>query len=276
MPRTKTTKTSAAPRARTADKYRCYLASVQSPEHEVWFLDRIFRKEFDRPARILREDFCGTAAVCYHWVKGKPQRRAIGVDLDPEPLAWGREHLTENVSDDDLRRVTLLQQDVRQIDRDKADIVAAQNFSFWIFKPRPELVNYFKAARENLKRQGLLVLDMMGGSETFEGHREDRRRVKDFTYIWEQHRFDPITHDCTYFIHFHFRDGSKIDRAFRYDWRLWTIPEVREILLDAGFKRVDVYWEGTDRATGKGNDKYTVRTRADADPSWIAYMVAVK
>ena len=70
--------------------------------------------------------------------------------------------------------------------------------------------------------------------------------------------------------------SSELRRAFTYDWRHWTIPEVREALLEAGFSRVDIYWEGTDRATGKGNDVYTVRKTAEPDPGWIAYLVAVK
>jgi hypothetical protein len=276
MPRPHTKTRTGPARAADADRYQLYLASVQCPEHEVAFLSRIFKRQFNRAPRILREDFCGTAAVCYEWVKADPTRYAIGVDLDPEPLAWGQEFLAPAIPSEDMRRVQLLQQDVRLIDRRKADIVAAQNFSFFCFKTRSDLLRYFDAARQNLADEGMLVLDMMGGSETMEPHREDRRRVKNFTYVWEQHRFDPITHDTTYFIHFEFRDGSALRRAFRYDWRLWTIPEVRDILIEAGFSRVDVHWEGTDRATGKGNDRFSIRKKADADPSWIAYLVAIK
>lgn len=262
--------------ASAADRYTLYLASVQAPSHEVGFFQRVFKREFGRPAHVLREDFCGTAAVCYEWVKGDANRRAIGVDLDPEPLQWGREHLAADLSESARARVTLLQDDVRAISGAKADILAAQNFSFWIFKTRPELLAYLRAARRNLKREGMMVLDMMGGSEAHTEDREERRRVKNFTYVWEQERFCPITHDCRYHISFRFRDGSELRRAFTYDWRHWTIPEVREALLEAGFSRVDVYWEGTDRATGKGNDVYAVRKTAEPDPGWIAYLVAVK
>ena len=78
--------------ASKADKYKCYLASVQSPEHEIDFFNQAFKEEFGRKPKTLREDFCGTFAVCCEWVRGNRKRSAIAVDLDPEPLAWGKKH----------------------------------------------------------------------------------------------------------------------------------------------------------------------------------------
>ncbi len=71
------------------------------------------------------------------------------------------------------------------------------------------------------------------------------------------------------------KDGSRIRRAFAYDWRLWILPEVRDLLLEAGFTGVEVYWEGTDGETGEGNNIFTRRERAIDDPAWIAYIVAI-
>jgi SAM-dependent methyltransferase len=244
-----------------------YLESVQEPRAEVAFFDRVFRREFGRRPRVLREDFCGTAAICYAWVRGRPQCRTLGVDHDPEALDWGRRHLAPRLTAAERSRVRLLCQDVRRVHGPRADVIGAQNFSFWVFKTPRDLLRYFRAARRNLGRRGVFVLDMMGGSETLE---------EGLTYIWEQARFDPITHDCTFYIHFRFPDGRQMKRAFEYHWRLWTIPEVRDLLLQAGFRRVDVYWEGTDRTTGQGNGVYRRRDHAESDPAWIAYFVAVK
>ena len=36
-----------------------------------------------------------------------------------------------------------------------------------------------------------------------------------------------------------------------------------------------VYWEGTSQRTGQGNDIYTRRERAEADPAWVSYLVAL-
>jgi hypothetical protein len=268
--------------AQQADKYALYLRSVQEPEHEVWFFDRVYKAEFGQKPRVLREDFCGAAAVCYEWVKRGEERRAIGVDLDPEPLRWGRQHLAVSLTQEQQSRVRLMRADVRDVSGEKADVVAAQNFSFWIFKTRDELRGYFKAALANLGKRGVLVLDIMGGSEMQEDGREDKRRLRGpdgqpgFTYVWHQKRFDPITHGCQFAIHFRFEDGSELRDAFTYDWRLWSIPETRELLLEAGFSRVDVYWEGENRETGRGNGVYNRRSSGTADPSWVTYIVGVK
>ena len=259
-----------------ADKYTLYLKSVQEPEHEVGFLDRAFKGFYGRSPRVLREDFCGTYAVCCEWVKSDPKRKAIGVDIDPEPLSWGSEHSLPKLDPEQQQRVQLIQADVRDVTGPKADVLAAQNFSFWIFKTRAELRDYFQAARRNLRRQGAMVLDMMGGPEVIEEDREDVTSYRKFDYIWDQHRFDPITHDCSFYIHFRFKDGSELHRAFAYHWRLWTIPEVREILAEAGFRESVVYWEDADSESGEGTGVYRKRKHAGSDPSWIAYIVAAK
>jgi hypothetical protein len=124
--------------AQRADRYRLYECAVQSPGAEVDFVDRTYRHLRGRNARWLREDFCGTAAVCCEWVRRRKDNVAFGVDLDPEVLDWARCH-----------RLTAL--------------TAAQ-----------------------------------------------RKRVK----------LCLVCH-----IHFDFEDGSRLERAFSYDWRLWSLPE---------------------------------------------------
>ncbi len=261
--------------ASRADKYELYLRSVQDPEYEVRFLTRVFRKLYGESPLVLREDFCGTAAVCCKWADEGSRHQAIGVDLDPQPLEWGREHNLAKLSPSVRDRVDLIEGDVREVIKRKADIIAAQNFSFYCFKTRPELVEYFRVARENLDKQGILVLDMMGGSETQDEDSEEITDHGDFDYVWELHRYDPISSNCLYTIHFAFKDGSRL-KGFEYDWRHWTIPEVRELLDEAGFSESQVYWEGTDRQSGEGNGIYVKRDHAEADPSWIAYIVGVK
>jgi hypothetical protein len=258
-----------------ADRYALYLRCVQEPSCEVEFFDRVYRAEFGRKPMVLREDFCGTAAICYEWVRGRRGRRAVGVDLDPEPLAWGVENLGATLTNEEQRRVILLREDVRHISPRKADVIAAQNFSFWVFKTRRQLGDYFRAALRNLEDRGVFVLDMAGGHATMKTGTETRRKHR-FRYIWDQAAFDPVTHDYLCHIHFRFDDGSELQRAFTYDWRMWTIPEVREVLLESGFDRADVYWEDTDRSTGEGNGHYRRRERGTSDPAWVAYVVGVK
>ncbi len=260
--------------AEKADKFICYQESVQTPEHEIEFFEQAYREAFRRKPLRLREDFCGTFSVCCRWVQSDKQRTDIGVDLCEETLEWGRQHNLSTLSDDQGKRLRIVQQDVRKRNRPQADILAAQNFSFWLFKTRQEVIEYFKIARSNLAANGVMVMDMMGGSECLEENHVDKRTIKKgkkgFKYHWDQDRYDPVTGDATFYIHFKFSDGSKLKRAFEYHWRFWTIPEVREMLEEAGFSESHVYWEDDEDNT------WHRASEAPSDPSWICYIVAVK
>ncbi len=274
-------KTKSLTLAQQADKHALYLKSVQAPDVEVDFFARTYRSIFKREPLVLCEDFCGTAAICYEWVKPHnryaAQRRAIGVDLHAATLAWGKKNLGAMLPAEVRERVTLLKRDVRTVGGSKADIISAQNFSFWIFKTRPALLEYFRAARRNLDRDGIFILDLTGGYGLLKSpHIESRRIAKDTRYVWDQQHLDPVTHDCRFAIHFRFADGSEIRNAFEYDWRLWSIPETRELLLEAGFDAAHVYWEDEDAKTRKGNGRYRRRERGTNDPAWLAYVVGVK
>jgi hypothetical protein len=74
-------------------------------------------------------------------------------------------------------------------------------------------------------------------------------------------------------IHFRFPDGSKLKRAFTYEWRIWTLPELRELLLEAGFASARVYWEGEDD-DGEGNGEFTETDEGTPDLAWVSYIVA--
>ncbi len=260
-------------------KYDLYQKSVQSPEHEVEFFDQVYNEAFGRKPISLREDFCGTFAICCEWVKSGRNRVSTGVDLDPEPLEWGKENNYGQLTDAQKKRVRIIQQDVRKINRPQVDVLAAQNFSFWIFKTRAEVVEYFKIARANLKKDGVMVMDMMGGSDCFvEDHTDKRTIVKGkrgFKYYWHQAKFDPITHDTSFYISFKFKDGSRFKNAFEYHWRFWSTPEVREMLEEAGFSESHVYWEDTDE-DGEDLGTWSRATTARNNPSWISYLVAIK
>src|SRR5438445_6532011 len=76
--------------AERVDLYDLYEAAVQDPEGDVALLQRMYRTHYDRDPRVLREDFCGTAALCCAWVKADAENRAFGIDIDPAPLKWAR------------------------------------------------------------------------------------------------------------------------------------------------------------------------------------------
>jgi hypothetical protein len=260
--------------AAQANRYDLYQQSVQEPEADFRLIERVFRREHGRPPRLLREDFCGTALLACEWVKRHPENRAFAIDLDPAPLAFGRSHNLASLTPEQAARVKLIEGDVRDVGHAKVDVTAALNFSYFLFQQRAELLEYFRRARATLLPEGMLLLDVYGGADSWRSMRE-RRRVGGFFYVWDQNVVDPITNRVVNFIDYEFRDGSRIARAFRYDWRLWSIPEIRELLAEAGFRASEVYWEGTDARTGKGNDVFTRREHAPDDPAWIAYVVGL-
>lgn len=258
-----------------ADRHALYQEAVQDVEAEIDFVDETFSELRGRRARFLREDFCGTANTACEWVRRRKTNRAVGVDLDPEVLEWGREHNLAQLDADQQKRIELIEGDVLETVTEPADVILAMNFSYFLFRERDELRAYYRTVLGNLKDDGIFFMDAYGG---YDAPREltEPRDCGGFTYIWDQAEFNPITNGMMCHIHFKFPDKSRLRRAFTYHWRLWSLPEITEVLEEAGFTRSDVYWEGTDEETGEGDGIYEPATEGDADPGWICYIVAQK
>ena len=67
--------------ASQADRHALYEQAVQDPQRDVNLFSRIYRRLRGHDALRMREDFCGTAALCHAWAESMPERTAIGVDL---------------------------------------------------------------------------------------------------------------------------------------------------------------------------------------------------
>lgn len=260
--------------ARTADKHELYQLAVQSPAEDTRFLLGLYRRLRGAEPRHLREDFCGTALLCAEWVK-RGERTAEGLDISRPTLDWGRRHNFASLGSRALR-VQLRARDVRAPSERRPDVRCAQNFSYFVFKDRRELLGYFESARRDLAPHGIFVLDIYGGPEAMEEMEEEREIDEGFTYVWDQRRYVPATGDYEAHIHFRFRDGTELARAFTYEWRLWTLPEVVDVLRDAGFAHVDSYWEGTDAKGEGGNGIFRRSTRGENCPAWVTYLVAYR
>ncbi|MGB7452088.1 MAG: class I SAM-dependent methyltransferase [Lysobacterales bacterium] len=264
--------------ASLADRHLLYQQSVQDVEAEIDFVEQTWSELRQRPAVFLREDFCGTANTACEWVIRDENHQAVGVDLDPEVLNWGRLNRLTQLDDEQSERIELLNEDVLQTRPGLADIILAMNFSYFLFLKRDDLREYFESVLDGLVSDGILFLDAYGGYEAPMVLTESRECQdeggNDFTYIWEQESFNPIDSGMQCRIHFEFPDQSRIDKAFSYYWRLWTLPEIREVLYEAGFSQVDIYWEGTDEEKNEGNGIYTPSEIGDADPGWVCYIVA--
>lgn len=262
-----------ATQAEQADRNFLYQESVQDVESEIDFVEETWGALRRRPAELLREDFCGTANTACEWVRRDDNHYAIGVDVDDKVLRWGELNNISRLDVEQQARISLLNDDVVDADAGLADIVLAMNFSYYLFMDRAELLEYFESVREGLVEDGIFFLDAYGGYEAPKVL-EEERDCEGFTYIWDQVSFNPIDSIMHCRIHFTFPDGSKMENAFDYHWRLWTLPEIRELLEEAGFSEVDVYWEGTDEETGEGNGIYEPAEVGDADAGWVCYIVA--
>lgn len=258
---------------KSTDKHLLYQWSVQDAEQETDFSIEQYKKRRRREPKILREDFCGTALVAANWVKDHPERRAIGLDLDRPTLDWAVEHNLKPLGDD-AKRVDLREVDVRSITSPKADIVHAMNFSYFVFFPVAELIQYFRAVRRSLAPGGIFILDCYGGWESQQVLTE-KRTVEGpegtFGYTWHQADFDPITNRTLCHIHFEFKGGKRWRKAFTYDWRLYTPAEVRDALAAVGFQNIDVFW---DHEEDEDESDFRPTIRAENSAGWIAYIVA--
>ena len=259
------------------DKYKYYLKSVQSADVDAEFLDLEYRHlRRGKRAKILREDFCGTFAVCAEWVKRSPNHHAIAVDNDEEPLVYGRRHVAAAFTKGQLARLKTHRANVLEKGLPRADVICALNFSYFILRERAQMLQYFKRCVATLNEGGVFFLDCFGGTQTQEANEEETVFTDEkFSYFWDQESFDPVTYHARFAIHFRERGKRKHLRAFTYDWRMWSIPELRDLLLEAGFKDARVYWEGTTK-NGEGDGQFEVVSKGEACESWIAYIAALK
>jgi cyclopropane fatty-acyl-phospholipid synthase-like methyltransferase len=251
-----------------------YEAAVQNPDAELDFVTRTFKKLRGRPLLAIREDFCGTGFTSATWVARNAEHTAHGLDLDQPTIDWGLKHHIGKLTDEQRSRVHLHNCNVLTPLEESQDVdaVLAMNFSYWIFKTREELRKYFAIVRESMKKDGVFFLDHYGGWES-QRHQTDRKRCTGFTYLWEQHKFNPVTFDAECRIHFEFRDGTKMNNAFKYEWRMWQLPEIQELLKEAGFRKVGVYWEGDDNKGG-GNGIFRETKNPAVCPVSLSYIVA--
>jgi len=272
--------------ANLPSKYELYEAAVQSPEQHVHLFSSIYSDLFGRPARHLREDFCGTFALSCAWVKDHPLNAALGIDKDPEPLAYGHKVHLPTLTANQRKRVRTLKRDVTQPTRERADLVTACNFSIFELRTYDALVKYLRSVHRSLKSEGLLLLEIAGGPGLINPGQEKKtlnlpsnsktKRKFKFSYIWDQQSFDPITGEASFAIHFTplAPKGRRITGAFNYHWRLWSIPELRAALNDAGFSKSFVYWETHHHSQGTG--EFARSEKGDNVYSWIAYVAGVR
>lgn len=230
------------------DRFDAYELCVQSPRHVAAFLRAIH----GAGPSVLREDFCGTAALSRHWAS-EPNATAIAVDIDAEALARAAQRAKEAGVD---ARITLLAADCLADAGPAdpgADVIFVGNFSIGYIHERPALVRYLRASRQRLLHRktgrGLFVCDTYGGAGAMRlGGLTRRYPGPDGTtvhYHWAHEHADPLTGIVENSISFRIELAGEIiaewRRAFVYHWRLWSIAELREAMHEAGFAESSVF-----------------------------------
>ncbi|KAD5508627.1 hypothetical protein R6Q59_030737 [Mikania micrantha] len=301
-------------------KFSLYQQSVQSPKGDISYLQKFFLTYVGGRAPLhLQEDFCGTAMLSTEWLRSDSRRTAIGLDLDVEALDWCIENNVNKIGTDLSSRIFLYHGNVLQPQEAKLvksnlqntmhnitleenettsepvtnseappsrDIVCAFNYSCCCLHARHELVSYFINALQALsKKGGIFVMDLYGGTSS-ECELRMQRKFPNFTYTWEQAGFDIVQRKTRISLHYtlHKHQNKKLRHAFSYSWRLWSLPEIKDCLEEAGFRSVH-FWirqmpdsESIKSIQGFGDGKdikYEEVTSFQQQDSWNAYIVGV-
>ena len=255
------------------DKYSLYSKAVQQPDVDVRFFRELYRGLKGKTPKVLREDFCGTFSVCCEWAKLGPGYRAYGRDLSPEPILYGRSRHLPKLSAAQRSRVKVEIKDVLEPGGPSADLIVAMNFSYSALRTRATFKSYLVNCRKSLRRDGVLALDCFGGPG-IQKPTVERTAHRGFVYYWEQFGFDPVSGEARCAIHFKPQGRKKVKDVFSYTWRIWTLPEIRDLLAEAGFRKTHVYWEGDDGR--KGNGGFTRAGKLQLEAVWIAFIAAEK
>lgn len=240
----------------------------------------------------LGEDFCGSAAVSRAWIARSPRHRAVALDLHAPTLAFAAARTPKAHAP----RLALVHANALTCPLPRLrtpappaplDILFVGNFSIAEIHARPALVAYLKRCRKRLGPQGVFICDTYGGPTAFAPGSMQRTLPgpashpgTTIRYTWQQREADPLTARVENALHFRLLQGREVIEdlpdAFTYHWRLWSIPELRDAMAEAGFTHTDVYDQLPGAQDSKGRYHLHPLTSADnlADPDH-GYVVCI-
>ncbi len=263
--------------ARELDRFDLYECCVQSPS----LLVRLLRGIHGGTPRVLREDFCGGGALSRQWVQDVQGGVCVGVDTDRAALARLRRLGRAAVRRGRIRVVCADALDPpASADTPRPDVVFVGNFSIGEIHDRSSLVGYLRVTRRRLAPGGVFVCDIYGGNSAFvtgavrRVHPVPGRASMRVRYTWEQRAADPLTGMVVNAIHFRVEEDAQvvheITDAFIYRWRLWSVPELRDAMREAGFRAAEVYAQVPDAVDSDGRVYVSpVREPDEVDGSFI-------
>lgn len=263
------------------DRHACYELCVQSPRHVVALLRGAHAGE----PIVLREDFCGTATVSVRWLAEAKSRgevaRALAIDLDADALARAKTLAgQEGVAPELICRDCIRDEAVVG-----ADIIFVGNFSIGYIHQRADLITYLRVCKRRIDAGnagfggGIFACDLYGGANAFNlgalERKHPSRGREMIHYVWRHEAADPRTGMVRNSISFRvLLDGdviAEMPRAFVYEWRLWSLPELTDALREAGFSDVAIY---KDLNIAPGQQPQPVQDAEELGEDWIVLVVA--
>ncbi|HVZ93975.1 MAG TPA: hypothetical protein VG797_05655, partial [Phycisphaerales bacterium] len=165
---------------------------------------------------------------------------------DREPMEHAKAAAAGTFDPGLLRRMSWRVRDVLRPPppRPEADVIAAFNFAVCELHERADLLRYLKNSHTRLNRGGIFAADLYFGPGAWRRGVE-KKKVRTahgiINYEWEQRSADPLTGRVENVIHFVLPRGKRMRNAFIYDWRLWSVAELRDAMTEAGFRSTEVH-----------------------------------
>lgn len=246
-----------------------YEHCTQSPTDMARILDAIHGGQ----PRRLCEDFSGTAATARAWITLAPDRSATAIDLDPHAL-----------NHRPTRGVRTLLRDVQSAPlTPKHDIIFVGNFSIGELHDPDELSNYISRCAKRLSSSGVLVIELYDGPSAWKTGTQQRTiklpRSTTVTYTWRQVEAKKSTRRVVNEIDFIVKTpkrSRRFDRAFRYDWRLWSHLTLSRIMRESGFKHTALFPPRIDALDSLGHAYIQPMTRTELGDDAVFLLAGFK
>jgi len=222
------------------NKYDLYQKSVQNVKIEVEFFRKCFRMIYNKVATSFREDFCGTGLLSCEWVKNNVMNSAVGLDIDPEALAWGIENNVNNLNSGS-NRIQLINHNVLDPynEKEKFEIICSLNYSHFLLTKRKEILTYFNNVYKSLDSKGIFILDFYGGSHIYEDHKYQQEKSQHF-YQFSGKQMNILNNQSKCSLNFKI-NKNKFTPHFTFNFRIYSILEMRDTLEEVGFKKFKLH-----------------------------------
>jgi len=227
------------------EKYGLYRDTVYHPDNDdIKQFNTLYKQLKNKVPRVLREDFCGIFDLSSLWVSYSYDNKAIAVDIDAEPLQWGKENQELNMNSNKWGRLDIRNDDCRTVDiaDNSIDICIANNWSQQVFVEREDMLAYFKNVYNSLKDDGIFMLtgtaNLHASPDVYIESRIVNWDHRIWKYVFEVQKTCPYTHlgKCQ----INFLQDNKLATPFEYPWRDWMICEYLDLLKEVGFEKTHI------------------------------------